>query len=428
MTPYPYWVPTPPTGGAGLRVTKNKKFFLFIMSSLFLIIDSLINIYFFIMQNIKFFLFYILTEAYTFSTNIGFHWLLLIVYYLFLIIYLYMRNYLKDLCSPPTSTSPRPAVLQGGEEKYDNGQSSLTVVNHPFLAKYNLFNFRSKYPVFFWLYMIVLLLNLWFIFFKAYCLGGFLYLFFNVLGHLFLLSNLLRLSKWFNKKPELVEHELKIKMDYFLFLFVFIVIPVYLWIYIDKTKSSDYTGRLFFWGIVCVIIYYVLQFIFMDKTEDKRVKFVVRLNLTMCIVCIISVLQRVISLEDINMLYYSIYLEPTTMLHLKSPQHILDTLIPAGPARPQDIDPELLNLRRAATNASLRRQSRFIEELVMNTNWAETLIENIFGPYDIQTTHTFNPNGRGTMIKSIYHRSQETPQEFVRYSFTPGIWSNIRTR
>jgi hypothetical protein len=32
------------------------------------------------------------------------------------------------------------------------------------------------------------------------------------------------------------------------------------------------------------------------------------------------------------------------------------------------------------------------------------------------------------MIKSIYHRSQETPQEFVRYSFTPGIWSNIRTR
>lgn len=45
MTPYPYWVPTPPTGGAGLRVTKNKKFFLFIMNSLFLINESFTNGY-----------------------------------------------------------------------------------------------------------------------------------------------------------------------------------------------------------------------------------------------------------------------------------------------------------------------------------------------------------------------------------------------
>ena len=400
------------------------------MNSLFFIIDSLINIYFFIMQNIKFFLFYILIEAYTFSTNIGFHWLLLIVYYLFLIICLYMRNYLKDLCSPPTSTSRRPAVLQGGEEKYDNGQSSLTVVNHPFLAKYNLFNFRSKYPVFFWLYMIVLLLSLLFTFFKTICLGGFQFFFLDVVlhvvWHLFLLSNLLRLSKWFNKKPELVEHELKIKMDYFLFLFVFIVIPVYLWIYIDKTKSSYYTGILLFLGIVCIIIYYVLQFIFMDKTEDKRVKFWVRLNLTICIVSILSALHKVISLEDLYMLYYSIHLEPMTILHLQSPQHILDTLIPAGPARPQDIDPEVVTISRADTYASAARL-RFIQEL-MTINWAEIYHVNIYSPNDIQTTHTFNPNGRGTMINRIFHSSQESPQEFVRYSFTPGIWSNIRTR
>jgi hypothetical protein len=297
------------------------------------------------------------------------------------------------------------------------------VVNHPFLAKYNLFNFRSKYPVFFWLYIIVLLLNLWFIFFKANCLGGFLFLFLNVVWQLFLLSNLLRLSKWFNKKPELVEHELKIKMDYFLFLFVFIVIPVYLWIYIDKTKSSHYTGNLLFWGIVCIIIYYVLQFIFMDKTEDKRVKFLVRLNLTICIVSILSVLQKVISLEDLNMLYYSIHLEPMTMLQLKSPQHILDTLIPAGPARPQDIDPELVTISRADTNASAARR-RFIQELI-TSNWAETYYVNIYSPNDIQTTPTFNPNGRGIMINRIYHSSQESTQEFVRYSFTPGIWSNL---
>lgn len=119
------------------------------------------------------------------------------------------------------------------------------------------------------------------------------------------------------------------------------------------------------------------------------------------------------------MLYYSFHLEPMTMLHLKSPQHILDTLIPAGPPRPQDIDPELVTISRADTNASAARQM-FIQEL-MNSNWAEIYHVNIYSPNDIQTTPTFNPNGRGIMIHRIHHSSQESPQEFVRYSFTPGI-------
>jgi hypothetical protein len=345
-----------------------------------------------------------------------------------------MRNYLKDLCSPPTSTSPRPAVLQGGgEEKYDNGQSSLTVVNHHFLAKYNhLFYFRSKYPVFFWLYMIVLLLNLWFIFFKANCSGWFPLLA-DVLLQWVILSYLLNLSKWFNKKPELVEHELKIKMDYFLFLLVFIVIPVYLLIYIDKTPcgSSFYSSiPLLICGLVCIIIiiYYVLQFIFMDKTEEKRVTFWVRVYLTICIVFILLILHKVISpAVDLNMLYYSYFhLEPMTMLHLKSPQHILDTLIPAGPARPQDIDPELVTMSWADINAS-GAPGRFVREL-RNIDWAEISHVYNYSPNDIQTTSTFNPNGRGTVIHNIYP-SSPSQQEFVRYSFTPGIWStNIRTR
>ena len=119
------------------------------------------------------------------------------------------------------------------------------------------------------------------------------------------------------------------------------------------------------------------------------------------------------------MLYYSFHLEPMTMLHLKSPQHILDTLIPAGPARPQDIDPELATIRRAYINASPARLG-FIQEL-MNSNWAEIYHVNIYSPNDIQTTHTINPNGRGVMINRIYHSSQESRQEIVRYSFTPGI-------
>lgn len=119
------------------------------------------------------------------------------------------------------------------------------------------------------------------------------------------------------------------------------------------------------------------------------------------------------------MLYYSYFhLEPMTMLHLKSPQHILDTLIPAGPARPQDIDPELVTISRADTNASAAPR-RFIREL-MNIDWAEIYHVYNYSPNDIQTTSTFNPNGRGMMIHNIYPSSQ-SPQEFVRYSFTPGI-------
>ena len=380
------------------------------MNSLFLIIGSLINIYFFIMQNIEFLLLYILTEAYTFSTNIGFRWLLLIVYYLFLI-YLYMRNYLKDLCL---------------EEKDDNGQ---TVVNHHFLAKYNpFFNFISKYPVFFWLYLIPLLLNLgncislkagwgfmvYNLFTNVVCVGGYL-------------NFLLRLSKWFNKKPELVEHDIKIKMDYFLFFLVSIVIPGYFLIYIiyiDKDIKS-YLECLLVVGLVCIAIYYKLQPYFMDKTEDNMIKHGVRLNVALCILVILFFFNKYISFEELQMLYYSIDIEPITRLQLKD-EHLLDPLISAELRGPQDVDPELANLRRAEMNASRARQ-RFLEQ-IMTSNWAETRIEHVFSHNDIQIRSSINPNGRGVIFHSIYHHSQQVSQEFISYSFRPGIWTHIQTR
>jgi hypothetical protein len=97
-----------------------------------------------------------------------------------------------------------------------------------------------------------------------------------------------------------------------------------------------------------------------------------------------------------------------------------DTLIPAGPARPQDIDPELATIMANANANANPPRTLFIREL-MTTNWAETYTVHIYSPNDIRTIPTFNPNGRGIMFTRIYHSSQDIPREFVSYSFTPPL-------
>ena len=120
------------------------------------------------------------------------------------------------------------------------------------------------------------------------------------------------------------------------------------------------------------------------------------------------------------MLYYSYFhIEPTMMLHLKSPQHILDTLIPAGPARPQDINPEVVTMSWADVNAS-GAPERFVREL-RGIDWAEVSHVYHYSSNDIQTTSTINPNGRGTLINDIQLSGQGPRREYFRYSFTPGI-------